>query len=106
MENLIVEPLRSGGEAITAVENRFHQRVAAADDIAHYPKVRTERELIGSVALDELDAERAQLVAHGRVHTRIAPRDPMAGLACNRRDTPHEGAANAENVNVHAPLAK
>jgi hypothetical protein len=58
-------------------------------------------QLPGVVALDQLDAQRAQLLAHRRVDAGVAARDAVAGLARQRRQPAHEGAADAQDVNVH-----
>jgi len=42
------------------VEDRFHQRVAARHDVADDVEVGFDRELLGTEAFDQLDAERAQ----------------------------------------------
>src|SRR6185369_5883957 len=53
------------------------------------------------VAFDQLDAQAAQLVAHRRIDIRVAAGDGVSGLARQRRDTAHEGAADTQDVNVH-----
>ena len=60
-----------------------------------------ERELVGAVAFDQLDAERAQLIAHRRVDVGVAAGDAVAGFARERGEAAHEGAADAEDVDVH-----
>jgi hypothetical protein len=44
---------------------------------------------------------RAQLVAHRRVDARVAAGHLVAGLACQCSQAAHEGAANAQDMNVH-----
>ena len=61
-----------------------------------------QRQLLGAEAFDQLDAQRAQLVAHRRVDVGVAAGDAVAGLARQRRQPAHEGAADAEDVDVHA----
>ena len=63
--------------------------------------VRLEGHLLGAVAFDQLDAERAQLLAHRRVDVGVAAGDAVAGFARQRRQPAHEGAADAEDVDVH-----
>ena len=65
---------------------------------------RAELELLGAVALDQLDAERGELVAHRRIDVGVAAGDAVAGLACDRSEAAHEGAADAENVQVHRTI--
>jgi hypothetical protein len=57
--------------------------------------------LVGAKALDQLDAQGPQLVAHRRVDAGVAAGDAVAGLAGQRRHAAHEGAADAEDVDVH-----
>ena len=38
-------------------------------------------QLVGAVALDQLDAERAQLLAHRRIDVGVAAGDAVTGLA-------------------------
>src|SRR4029077_5239274 len=79
-------------------------RIAARDDVAdheHVGVLRRARELRRRVAFDQLDPERIQLRAHGRVDVGVATGHAMAGGARDRRETAHEGAADAEDVEMH-----
>ncbi len=96
------EPLRTGGIRQATVEDGFHQRLlAACDDVADDEDVGADIGLACIPAFDELDAERAQLVRHGRVHVGVAAGDGMSGGAGDGGNAAHEGAADAENVEVH-----
>ncbi len=100
-EDLLGEPLRPARVGGVGVEDRFDQRVAAHDRVADDEEIRRERELIGVVALDQLDAEGGKLVAHRRVDVGVAAGHPVPGLARERRQSAHERAADAEDVQVH-----
>jgi len=63
-----------------------------------------QRHLVGAKALDQVDAQSAQLVAHGGVDAGIAPGDAVPGLTCQSGHTAHEGAANSQNVYVHVQI--
>ena len=52
-------------------------------------------------SFDQVDSERAQLVAHRRIDVRVAAGHPQAGLARDRRQPAHEGAADSKNVDMH-----
>ena len=52
-------------------------------------------------AFDQLDTGAAQLVAHRWIDIGIAAGDFMAGGDGQLRHAAHEGAADAENMNVH-----
>ena len=101
-EHLLGQPLRPARVARAGVEDRFHQRVAARDRVADDEEVGRERQLVGVVAFDQLDAEGLELVAHRRVDVGVAAGDPVPGLARQRGQPAHEGAADAEDVQVHA----
>ena len=67
-------PLRPAGIGTAGVQDGFHQgnfgfaigQPGAADHIAHHKHIGLQRHLVGAIASDQFDAERAQLVAHGR----------------------------------------
>ena len=101
LQHVLGQPLRAAGVGQAGVEDGLHQRIAAADDVADDEEVRLQRELVGREAFDQVDAEGAELVAHRRVDVRVAAGDAVAGFAGQRSDTTHEGAADAEDVDVH-----
>ena len=55
----------------------------------------------GVEALDELDAQRLELRAHGWIDVLVGTGDAMTGGLGDGGDAAHEGAADAENVDVH-----
>jgi len=103
-QHVLRQPLRAAGVGKLGVEHRLQQRVAASDRIADHEEVGRERQLGSVVAPDELDAERSELLAHGWIDVGVAARDAMAGLARERGDASHEGAADAEDVQMHRPI--
>ena len=110
LQQVFGQPLRSAGVGRARIEDGLHQRIArravgqarARDHVADHPDVGIERKLIRAEALDQIDAERAQLVAHGRVDARVATGDLMTGFAGQCGQASHERAADAEDVDVHA----
>jgi hypothetical protein len=64
-QHVLGQPLRPGHVGQAAVEDRLHQRIAARHRVADHEQVGLERRAGGVVALDELDALRAQLVLIG-----------------------------------------
>jgi hypothetical protein len=84
-----------------AIEDRLHQRIAARDDVADHEQVGFQVDLLGAVAFDQRDALRLELRAHRRIDARVATRHRVARLAREHGETAHEGAADAENVDVH-----
>ena len=101
LQHVLAQPLRAGDVRQPAVEDRFHQRIAARDDVADHVDVGFELHLIGAVAFDELDPLRLELRAHRRIDVRVAAGDLVARRACETREAAHERAADAENVEVH-----
>ena len=100
-EHVLGEPLRSGDQRLPAIEDLFHQRVAARHDVPDDPEVGRERDLLRAEPVDDLDAERGELRAHRRVDPGVAAGDARAGRTGERSEPAHEGAADAENVKVH-----
>ena len=102
-QHLFGQPLRAAGVGRAGVEDGFHQRIAACDHVADDEDVGLEGHLFGAEAFDQIDTQRAQLLAHRRIDIGIAAGDAVPGFACQRRQPAHEGAADAQNVDVHAP---
>ena len=109
LQHMLGQPLGAAGVGQARIQNGFHQRKLraaigqprTADHVAHHKHIRLQRELVGAKAFDQLNAQGAQLVAHGRVHTGIAARDLVPRLAGQGRQATHEGSANSEYVYVH-----
>ena len=80
LEHVLRQPLRSRGVRHAAIEQRFDHRTAATQRIAHHHDVGIEIELLGAVPLDELDAQRRELIAHRRIDVQVRPvtRNPAA----------------------------
>ena len=106
---MLAQPLRPAGVGQALVENNLHQgefglaivQPGAADHIAHHIHIGLERGLLGAKAFDQINAQSAQLIAHGRVNTRIATGYGVPRLARQSGQTTHEGATNAKNVYMH-----
>src|SRR3954470_20692125 len=99
-QHVLGEPLRAGGVAIAAVEDGLHEGVPSGDHIAHDPQVRLQGQLVRSESLDQIDAERLELLAHRRIDVRVATGDAVARRLRDGGDTAHECAADAEDVDV------
>jgi len=57
--------------------------------------------LLRTVTFDQFDTRRLELGAHRRVDTGIATGDAMPCRPRQLGNAPHEGTADAENVNMH-----
>ena len=114
LQHMLGQPLRAAGVGQALFQDFFHQRelgaavlqAGAADHVANHVHVGPQRGLFCAKAFDQVDAERTQLVAHGGIHTGVAAGDLVAGLTGQRGDTSHEGAADTENMDVHALIVR
>ena len=113
LQNVFGQPLRAAGVGQPLLHDGLHQRKlglaagqpGAADHVAHHEHVGRGaqlRELVGGKTFDQVDAQGPQLIAHGRVNARVTTRYRVARFARQRCHAAHEGAANAQNVNMHA----
>ena len=98
---MVSQPLRAGGVRRSCVKNGFGERIAARDHVADHKAIWFQRELIGRIALNQLNTKRAQLVRHRRIDVGVGAGDANTRLASQRGNTTHKGAANTKNVNVH-----
>jgi len=106
MEHVVGQPLRAAGVANARVQNRFHQRVAARDHIAHHKDIGLQGQLVGGEPFDQFDAQGAQLIAHGWVDIGVAASHPVTRLASERGQPAHERATNTEDVKVHVRFSR
>ena len=95
------EPLRTRFERNLPLEQRLDHRRTASHDVADHHHIGRGLELRRLETLDDFDAERRELRAHGRINVAVRPGHPMARGLGDRRDAAHEGAADPENVYVH-----
>ena len=75
----------------------------ARHDVANHKHIGCDSHLVGAIAFNQLDAQAAQLVAHGRIDAGIATRHLMPRLTRQRGQATHERAADSQNVYVHGP---
>ena len=101
LKHMLGQPLRAAGVGQARVEDGLHQRVAPGDDVADHEEIGLERQLFRVEAFDQLDAQGPELVAHGRIDVGVAAGDGVAGFSRQGRQAAHEGAADAQDVNVH-----
>ena len=109
LQDVLAHPLGAAGVAGAGIEDGFHQRelgravgqAGSRHHVADHEHVGVQGHLVGAEAFDQINAECAELVAHGRVNTRIAAGDLVTSFAGQGGHAPHERAANAKNVNVH-----
>src|ERR1019366_713300 len=86
------------------IEDRLHERVAAHDRIAHDEQIGRQAQLPGVVAVDQLDAEGGELIAHRRIDVGVAAGDAVPGVARQGGNAAHERAADTEDVQVHRSI--
>ena len=69
--------------------------------IAHHKNIGVKGQLVGTVALYQINPQTTQLVAHGRINAGVATRHLVPRLNRQSSQAAHEGAANSEYVYVH-----
>ena len=114
LQHMFGQPLRAAGVGCAGVQNGLHQRefgcavgqVGAAHHIADHIYIRLQRHLVGPKTLDQLNAQGAQLVAHGGVDTRVATRHAVAGFARQCGQAAHESPTNTKNMNMHGLILR
>ena len=112
LQDMLGQPLRPTGVGQASVQDSFHQwefgravgQVRAADHVAHHVQIGLQCQLVCAKSFNQVNAQRAQLVAHGRIDAGVAAGDLVAGLARQCGQTAHESAANTKNVNMHAAI--
>ena len=100
-QDMVADPLRARHVLQAAVQDFLDQRIATRHDVADHIQVGIQRHLVRAVALDQLDALGFELGAHRRIDVGVAAGDTVAGLLGQDRKSAHEGAANAEDMDVH-----
>ncbi len=100
-QHMFAEPLRAGHIGQVAVQDRFHQRIAARDHVADHEQIRLQRQLGRIEALDQFDPLGLELRAHRRIDIGVAAGDAVTGLLGQHGKAAHEGAADTEDMNMH-----
>ena len=108
LQDMVGEPLRPAGVGQPGVEDRPRSSgLPRRDHVAHHEQVGRElRPATASQPSIRSMPSARELVAHRRVDAGIAAGHPMAGFSRQRGDAAHEGAADAEDVNVHRPHSR
>ena len=99
-QQVLGQPLGTGCIGQAVIEHVLHGGVATGHRVADDDAVRAIVQVLGQVALHQVDTRRAQLGAHGRVDGRIGTRYPKTHLPGQQGDAAHEGAADPQDVNV------
>ena len=86
-------------DAVLHAPGQARPRNHVANDV----HIRAQLHLVDVKALDQLDAQAAQLFAHRGVNTGVAAGDAVTGLTGQRSDPTHESATNSQDMNVHGP---
>ena len=104
MQNVFCKPLRAGNIRQSAIEDFFHQRIAARNDIADDVDIRIKPGLLRRKALDQFDSLCLKLRTHRRIDIGVAACHLVAGSFRQHRDTAHESTADAKNMNMHVQI--
>jgi hypothetical protein len=100
-QDMFADPLWTRHVWQAAVQDFLDQRITAGHDITHHIQVGIQRHLLRTVALDQFDALGFELGAHRGIDVGVATGDAVTGFFRQDRQAAHEGAANAEDVNMH-----
>ncbi|MCY1311424.1 hypothetical protein D9M70_617240 [compost metagenome] len=101
LQHMVGQPLRAGDIGQALVQHMLHRRVAAGQGVADHHQVRRRIEVRRIVALHQLDPLGFQLGTHGRVDIGVGAGDTVAKFLGQHRQRTHEGAADAEDVDMH-----
>ena len=101
LQHVIGQPLRAGDIGQPLVQHVFHCRVATRHGVAHNYQIGCRFQMRRLVALHQLDALSLKLRAHRRIDVGIGAGDAMAEFLGQHRERTHEGAADAENMDMH-----
>jgi hypothetical protein len=112
LQNMFSQPLRAAGVGQSAIQNGFHQRELGAaigqarttNHVANHEHIGLQGQLVGVKAFHQVDAQCAELVAHGGVNAGVAAGDFVPSLPRQCRQATHESAANTEYVNMHVQI--
>ena len=112
LQDVLGQPLRAAGVGQAGIQNRVHQRkfgaavrqTRPADDVADDEHVGLQCQLLGTKTLDQINAQRAQLLAHRRINARVATGDFVPRLARQRGHAAHKGAANSQDMYMHSVI--
>src|SRR3954467_7466279 len=98
---MIAQPLWAGGISDALVKHIFHSGIAAAHGVANDDQIGRRLQMYSIEALHKLYAGLFELCAHGWINIGVAAGNAMAQCFSKLRETAHEGAAHAENMNMH-----
>ena len=84
------------GEA--PVEHGLGFRVVSPDDVSHHHEIGRRFQVVGAIALDEVDVLRGQEGAHGRVDVLVGSSDVVARLLEHGGQRSHARATDAHEV--------
>ncbi len=101
-EHFLSQPLGAGYVGQPLVQHRLDFGVTPGEGIADHYAVRPRREITRRVSLAQRDARLLELGTHRRIDIGIRAADGVAQLASEQRQATHEGATDAEDVEVHA----
>ena len=101
LQHMVGQPLRAGHIGQALIEYVLHRRVAATQGIADHHQIRRGLQVRRLIALHQFDTLSFELGAHGRVDIGVGAGDTVTEFFGQHRQRPHEGAADAENMDMH-----
>ena len=101
LQHMFRQPLGTRGIGQPLIEQVLHRRIAPRHGVAHHHHIRRRLQVLGPIALHQLDAGRCQLGAHGGIDIGVRSADLMAQRPGQQGDTAHERSADTEDMEMH-----
>ncbi len=101
LQHVVSQPLRAGDVRQALVKHVLDGGVTPAHGVAHHHQIGCRLQVRRIIPLQQLDALGFELGAHGRIDIGVGAGDAVAKFLGQDGQRPHEGAADAENVDMH-----
>ena len=98
------QPLRPGSIGELGVQQGFDFRIPPGERVTDDDQIRSRLEILGTIALHQLDADLLELKAHRGIDIGIRAGHAISQHLCQTRETAHERATYPHYMNVHTTL--
>ena len=101
LQEMLLQPLWARRVGDIVIQYVFNRRITARQCVTDNYNVRLRLQVLHLIAFHQSNTLRLELCAHGRIHIGIRTGHFMTRLFGQYRNTPHEGSADAEDMNMH-----